>query len=114
MAKKYSEDFTKKNGGVIGYITKGKMSKAFDKVAFSLKKGQISKPVKTEFGYSIIKVLDIKPKKVKPLKEVRNEIIDILAAPKRNQIFNEWLKEMRNKYGVTKYYDNFYLLTKYN
>jgi foldase protein PrsA len=114
LAKKYSEDFTKNKGGVIGYITRGKMSKAFDEVAFSLKKGEISKPVKTEFGYSIIKVLDIKPKKVKPLKEVRNEIIDILAAPKRDQIFNEWLKEMKNKYGVVKYYDNFYLLTKYN
>ncbi len=48
------------NGGLLGYISVDEMDPAFEKAAFSMKVGEISKPVKTVEGYSIIKVLDIK------------------------------------------------------
>ena len=52
-----------KTGGELGYFSKGKMVKEFDNVAFSMEKGKISDPVKTEHGYHIIKVTDKKDAK---------------------------------------------------
>ena len=57
---------------------KGQMVPEFDKAAFSMKPGQISDLVKTQFGYHIIKVIDKKPATTKPLAEVRAQIEDQL------------------------------------
>ncbi len=66
LAKEFSEDKgTAANGGDLGYFEKGKMVAEFETTAFKLKKGQISKPVKTIYGYHIIKVTDIKGGKIK-------------------------------------------------
>ncbi len=61
LAKELSADkLSGKKGGDIGFISKGIMDEAFDAVAFKLKKGEISKPVKDKFGYHLIKLVDIK------------------------------------------------------
>lgn len=54
----FTDSVLKNNGGYIGYFTWGDMDPAFEDAAFSLKIGEISKPVKTVYGYSIIKVED--------------------------------------------------------
>jgi peptidyl-prolyl cis-trans isomerase D len=62
LAKKYTEDPSGKNsGGDLGEFSRGRMVPAFEKVAFSLKPGQISNPVKTPFGYHLILVEGKKP-----------------------------------------------------
>ncbi len=58
LAKELSIDSgSGKKDGSLGYFTKGMMVKKFEEVAFKLQIGQVSEPVKTEFGYHIIKRL---------------------------------------------------------
>jgi foldase protein PrsA len=65
LAKKYSEDpGSRDKGGDLGFFPAGAMLKPFDNLAFSLKVGEIGGPVKTDFGYHIIKVEDARLRKI--------------------------------------------------
>ena len=77
LATTLSEDDTSKvKGGDLDFFGKGSMVPEFDKVAFSMKPGEISDLVKTQYGYHIIKVTDKKEASTKPLQEVRAQIED--------------------------------------
>jgi peptidyl-prolyl cis-trans isomerase D len=80
LAKKYSEDeASAKNGGDLDYFSRGRMVPEFDQAAFALTPGQLSDPVKTSFGYHIIKVTDKKPGVTRPLSDVQPAISAQLA-----------------------------------
>ncbi|MGM0426666.1 MAG: SurA N-terminal domain-containing protein [Thermodesulfobacteriota bacterium] len=74
LAKQHSEGPTRSEGGDLGYFKKGQMTPAFEEAAFGLKAGEISDPVRTRFGYHIIKVEDIREPRTETLEEVREEI----------------------------------------
>ncbi|HEX6213584.1 MAG TPA: peptidyl-prolyl cis-trans isomerase [Vicinamibacterales bacterium] len=75
LAKQYSEDESNNtNGGDLDYFGRGRMVAEFEQAAFAMKPGEISNPVKTAFGFHIIKVVDSKPDSTRPLAEVRAEI----------------------------------------
>ena len=58
-AEKYTDDPSgRASGGALGWFGKGVMVQPFEETAFSLNKGEISKPVKTQFGYHLIYVID--------------------------------------------------------
>lgn len=60
MAKRYSKCPSGQQGGDLGYFERGQMVKEFEDAAFSLPVGKVSKPVHTQFGWHLIKVLDKK------------------------------------------------------
>ncbi len=74
MAKEHSEGPSSAEGGDLGFFEKGKMVPAFDEKVFSMEKGEISEPVKTKFGYHLIKLEDTKEAFDKKLETVDKEI----------------------------------------
>jgi len=93
LAKKKSTGPSGSKGGDLGYFSKGQMVKPFEDAAFALKKGTITtKPVKTQFGYHVIYVEDIKPASVADFKDVKQSII----AKLRQEAFAKKIKEAIN------------------
>ena len=75
VAKEVTEDPSgKANGGDLGYFSKEQMVPEFSNVAFKLEKGQISEPVKTQFGWHVLKVEDKRVKPTPKFEEVKPQI----------------------------------------
>jgi len=89
LAKKHSEGPTKSKGGDLGYFKRGQMTPPFEESAFKLKKGEISDLVRTEFGYHIIKVEDIKEAATESLEEVRDKIVETLTMSVATELAHE-------------------------
>ncbi len=85
-----------KQGGDLGMFGKGVMAPEFEAAAFSLKQGEISEPVLTSFGYHIIRVDEIKPATIKPLAQVRDQLIDIYKTRKAEQMFYDMSESLAN------------------
>ena len=85
VAKDFSKDpGSAKQGGDLGYFTKDKMVKEFADAAFSMKKGDVSGPVKSSFGYHIIKVEDVRKVTAPTFNEVKDQIKGKLQEKKLN------------------------------
>ena len=89
-----------KQGGDLGYFTQSTMVKPFADAAFSMKVGEVTtKPVKTEFGYHIIKVEDKRKSAPPPLTEVRGQIENQLG----QEMTNDLIKEVTAKAKIEKF-----------
>lgn len=87
-------------GGDLGYFTKAQMVPAFSQAAFALEKGEVTdEPVKSQFGYHVIKVED---KRMQPLPSFE-EVKTFLEVQKRREILESMLKEWRQDADVTLY-----------
>lgn len=80
LAKEYSLDNNKDSGGELDFFVKGQMVPPFEQETEKLKIGEISNPVKTDFGYHIIKLIDKRPVKLLSLDDMREKIEDDLSA----------------------------------
>ncbi len=84
-AKKYSEDGSKDNGGDLGFFSRGRMVPPFENAAFAMAVGDISAPVKSQFGYHIIKKEAHEQERVRPFDEVKNGIRSTLVGTKAKE-----------------------------
>lgn len=101
LAKENSTDEgTAAKGGDLGYFPKGKMMPEFEAAAFSMKVGEISDPVKTDYGYHIIKVTDKKEAKEAVLADHKEEIKDTLLNQKIQAEYSSWITGKRTKMDI--------------
>ena len=84
------------SGGSLGTFGRGRMVPEFEEAAFALKKGELSEPVQTQFGYHIIAVTDRVEARVKPFEEVKEDIRETLVS----EYIDGLLKELRSKATV--------------
>lgn len=101
LAKENSEGPTKDRGGDLGYFGRGQMVKPFEDAAFSLKAGEIRGPVRTKFGYHIVKVEDRKEAKQLTYKEVQGQVKEDLMTDKANARYEEYVDQLRKKAKIT-------------
>ncbi|MCK5423653.1 MAG: peptidylprolyl isomerase, partial [Deltaproteobacteria bacterium] len=97
LVRLYSQDSSAATGGDIGFFKQGELMPAINEVAFSLYIGEASSVIQTSAGFHIIKVLE-KRERQKMTEEERNkEIWDILYTQNMDDMFKQWLKELRRK-----------------
>jgi foldase protein PrsA len=97
-AKKYSDDkLSAERGGNIGYLSSKNMPPEVSKVAFSIKHGQISDPIKSEYGYQIIKVIDFKKAGTASFDQVKKDIFQYLDAQLRAEALNKIITNFKNE-----------------
>lgn len=97
LALIHSEDPSAKNGGDIGYFTRGKMIKVFEDAAFMLKKGEVSEVIRTPFGFHIIKCDDRKESGLKILKDVSGETEKKIFTEKVKSLKDAWFNKIKEK-----------------
>ncbi|MFQ5329768.1 MAG: SurA N-terminal domain-containing protein [Thermodesulfobacteriota bacterium] len=96
LAKQYSEDpGSAKKGGELGYFKRGDMVKPFENAAFSLKAGETSDIVKSDFGYHIIKVTDVKEARTLPIEDVRDDILLVLNLEEARELARERMESLQ-------------------
>jgi parvulin-like peptidyl-prolyl isomerase len=101
LAKEISEDpSAKENSGDLNFFTREAMVPEFSKAAFAMKKGEISDPVRSEFGYHVIKVTDHKDAETVTLEKVKPQLLAYLEKQKKQQAIEKVLQDVRSKADV--------------
>lgn len=101
LAKEYSIDTSnKEQGGDLGFFSKGAMVAEFENAAFTLEIGKISEPIKTQFGYHIIKVDEKKAAKEAVFEDSKARIIKILFNEKLPAAYDAWFQEKYEEYEI--------------
>ena len=85
-------------GGDLGEFGRGQMVKEFEEAAFAAEIGEVVGPVKTQFGYHLIKVEKKNEPSVVPYEEVEAKIKQTVLQQKQNQAYSEKLSELMSKY----------------
>lgn len=87
LAKEHSKDpGSKDDGGMLGFFGRGQMVPTFEEAAFKLKKGEVSPPVKSQFGFHLIKLEDRREKKLPTFDEVKDRILNSMIQRKAQEV----------------------------
>jgi len=89
---------SKSKGGDLGYFTHGRMVPQFDEAAFKLKKGEVSPPVQSQFGWHIIKVEDRRPRALPAFEQVKERILASLTNRKAQEVAGELRQKAQIEY----------------
>lgn len=97
VAKEVSKDpGSAAQGGDLGMFEQGLMDPAFDEAAFSLPQGELSEPVRSRFGYHLIRVDAVEAVQIKPFDEVKAELLAEVAKQQTDALFFEWAERLSN------------------
>lgn len=97
LAWKYSKDDYRIKGGDIGFIHRGRLLPEIEDAAFGLKVGEVSMPIKSEYGYHIVKLEEKKKEVQIEFNEVTDKIKTELEKKLTNDMKDNWLKGLREK-----------------
>jgi parvulin-like peptidyl-prolyl isomerase len=101
LVKEFSKDEgSKENGGELGYVMKGQLVPEFESKAFSMKNGEVSDPVKTQFGWHIIKVLDSRPVQIPSKDEAKESIKAKLSRMAIEKYFSDLAEKENVKINI--------------
>ena len=100
LAKDNSEGPTASRGGDLNFFARGRMVKEFDAKVFSMKIGEVSEPVRTRFGWHIIKVTDHKEAQTRTFDEVKENLRKMLEGRSKRKARSELLKGLTEKASV--------------
>ncbi len=89
-----------KSGGDLGFFSRGQMVPEFENAAFNLKVGEVSGPVKSQYGYHIIKVTERKEGKVVEFEKIKGLLTQRLTAEKQKEVFDSYINNLINSYKV--------------
>jgi peptidyl-prolyl cis-trans isomerase D len=98
LAREYSDDpGSAEQGGDLGYVSRGGMVEAFEQALFSLEEeGSVSEPVRSPYGYHLVKLLDIRKGESRSFSEARDEIADDLRRRRAERLFYDRVEVLRN------------------
>jgi len=97
LAKELSEEpGAKETGGDLGFFSKDRMVPEFAEVAFTQKPGEVGKPVRTQFGWHVIKVTEKKPAGTTPFEEVKDQVSAYLKSTKQREAVQGVLKGLKD------------------
>jgi peptidyl-prolyl cis-trans isomerase SurA len=102
LAKRRSEGSSSSDGGDLGFFKRGTMVPEFERVAFALKTGEVSEPVRTQFGWHVLKLEEIRKLGVKPLEEARPEIEERLKRAQAERLTYQYMESLRQNAVVEK------------
>ncbi len=97
LARENSQDGSAQQGGDLNYFTRGQMVPPFEEAAFSLKPGQISGVVTTQFGYHVIKVIDHKPASAAAFEQVSDRIKQYLTEQGKQEHVKAFIDGLKSK-----------------
>ncbi len=100
VAKQKSTDATAQRGGDLGYFQRGQFAPEFERAVFELKMGEISQPVKTRFGYHVIRLNDRVEPKIRELASVKKLVEERLLSEKRSKYFREYITRLKGNRKV--------------
>jgi peptidyl-prolyl cis-trans isomerase D len=95
LARKHSQDpGSAAKGGDLGTFSRGSMVKAFDDAVFSMKPGEISQPVESEYGYHVIRVTAVNPAQIRSFNEARPDIEKELKKQRVSRVYAETAEKL--------------------
>jgi len=99
VVRKESDD--SQNDGHLGQFGRGRMVPPFEKAAFALEVGELSQPVRTQFGWHLLKLHERTEPKVTPFEEIREQVIEYLQERRKDKVFDEFLDGLKQKAEIT-------------
>ena len=99
-ARQKSIDTTAARGGDLGFFQKGQFVPEFEDTAFQMEKGEVRGPVKSQFGYHILKLQDRMEPRLRDFKAVKNSVEERLFTERRSKAFKEYVQKLKGNIKI--------------